>query len=72
MKVEFNTIYDKPVRITSINSIYDSKDAVSVSCQCGDQLKVFLDATDDCTPLFYADSLAIPKSCIKNEIICKE
>ena len=72
MRVEFETIYDESVLITNVNNVYDSIDAVSVSCQCGDQLKVFLDGTDDCTPLFYADSLAIPKSCIKKEIICKE
>ena len=72
MRVEFRTIYDESVLITNVNCVYDSKDAVSVSCECGNQLKVFLDATDDCTPLLYADSLAISKSCIKKEIICKE
>lgn len=72
MKVEFRTIYDESVLITNVDQVSDAPDAVVITSKCGEMLKMFMDATDDCTPLLYSEHLAIPKSCIKKEIHCKE
>ena len=70
MRVVFNTVYDERVIITNVEAVTDAPDALVVTAKLGDNLKLFVNGTEDCTPMIYADHIAIPKECISKEITC--